>query len=351
MPALPAHAPPSGRLLSVAPMMDWTDRHCRYFLRLISRHTLLYTEMVTTAAILHGDRERLLGFHPAEHPLAIQLGGSEPKDLAECAKIAECRGFDEINLNVGCPSPRVRNGRFGACLMAEPELVADCVRAMCEAVSVPVTVKTRIGIDDRDSYEDLVRFVTTVADAGCRTLIVHARKAWLQGLSPKENRQTPPLRYDMVRRLKSDLPRLEIVLNGGIQTLDEAGRHLSWCDGVMIGRAAYHNPYLLADADRRFYGRGDPKPRTREGVIEDFLPYLREELAKGTRLHAITRHILGLYHATPGGRRWRRRISEGSSRREADETLLLEAADSLGVDEYQENLRRPERRVSVPSPV
>jgi tRNA-dihydrouridine synthase A len=337
---LPANARESRRLLSVAPMMEWTDRHCRYFLRLISRHTLLYTEMVTTAAILHGDQERLLGFHPAEHPLAVQLGGSDPKDLAECAKIAEFRGFDEINLNVGCPSPRVQTGRFGACLMAEPERVADCAHAMREAVSVPVTVKTRIGIDDRDSYEDLFHFVTTVADAGCRTFIVHARKAWLQGLSPKENRQAPPLRYEMVQRLKSDLPWLEIVLNGGIQTLDEAERHLSWCDGVMIGRAAYHNPYLLADADRRCYGRCDLRPRTREEVVEDFLPYLREELAKGTRLHALTRHILGLYHATPGGKRWRRRISEGASRPGSDETLLLEAANALGADGYHGNRGR-----------
>ncbi|WP_367026616.1 tRNA dihydrouridine(20/20a) synthase DusA [Methylococcus sp. ANG] len=332
MPTLPTDAPGPRRRLSVAPMMDWTDRHCRYFLRLISRHTLLYTEMVTTAAILHGDRERLLGFHPAEHPLAIQLGGSDPADLAQCAKIAEFRGYDEINLNVGCPSPRVQTGRFGACLMAEPGRVADCVSAMCEAVSVPVTVKTRIGIDDRDSYEDLFRFVMAVSHAGCRTFIVHARKAWLQGLSPKENRHTPPLRYDVVQRLKSDLPQLEIVLNGGIQTLDEAERHLSWCDGVMIGRAAYHNPYLLAEADHRFYGHGDLRPRTRQEVVEDFLPYVRDELAKGSRLHALTRHILGLYHATPGGKRWRRHISEGASRRGAGETLLLEAANALGAD-------------------
>ncbi|AAU92284.1 MULTISPECIES: tRNA dihydrouridine(20/20a) synthase DusA [Methylococcus] len=338
--AIPADVRPFRHRLSVAPMMDWTDRHCRFFLRLISRHTLLYTEMVTTAAILHGDRERLLGFHPAEHPLAIQLGGSDPEALAECAKIAEFRGFDEVNLNVGCPSPRVQTGRFGACLMAEPERVADCVRAMCEAVSVPVTVKTRIGIDDRDSYEDLLHFVTIVAEAGCRTFIVHARKAWLQGLSPKENRQTPPLRYDVVRRLKSELPELAIVLNGGIQTLDEAERHLSWCDGVMIGRAAYHNPYLLAEADRRCYGHSDVRPRTREEVIEDFMPYVRNELSKGSRLHALTRHILGLYHATPGGKRWRRHISEGASRRGASEALLLEAAHALGANGLRGNQGR-----------
>jgi tRNA-dihydrouridine synthase A len=337
MPVLPIDTQGPLRRLSVAPMMDWTDRHCRYFLRLISRHTLLYTEMVTTTAILHGDRERLLGFHPLEHPLAVQLGGSDPGDLAQCAKIAESRGYDEINLNVGCPSPRVQTGRFGACLMAEPEHVADCVQAMCEAVSVPVTVKTRIGIDDRDSYEDLFRFVSTVSHAGCRTFIVHARKAWLQGLSPKENRQAPPLRYDVVQRLKADLPQLEIVLNGGIQTLDEAERHLSWCDGIMIGRAAYHNPFLLAEADRRFYGHGDLRHRTREEVIEDFLPYVRDELAKGSRLHALTRHILGLYHATPGGKRWRRHICEGASRRGASETLLLEAANALGAEGFPGN--------------
>ncbi|WP_370525796.1 tRNA dihydrouridine(20/20a) synthase DusA [Methylococcus sp. BF19-07] len=335
VPSVTADTQQFRRRLSVAPMMDWTDRHCRFFLRLISRHTLLYTEMVTTAAILRGDQERLLGFHPAEHPLAVQLGGNDPEALAECAKIAEGRGFDEVNLNVGCPSPRVQIGRFGACLMAEPECVADCVRAMCEAVSVPVTVKTRIGIDDRDSYEDLLHFVTTVADAGCGTFIVHARKAWLQGLSPKENRQAPPLRYEVVRRLKSDLPQLEIVLNGGIQTLDEAEQHLSWCDGVMIGRAAYHNPYLLAEADRRLFGQGDLGPRTREEIIEDFLPYVQDELAKGSRLHALTRHILGLYHATPGGKRWRRHISEGASRRDAAETLLLDAANALAAGDFR----------------
>lgn len=350
MPPSETCAPAPSRRICVAPMMDWTDRHCRYFLRQISRHALLYTEMVTTAAILHGDRERLLGFHPAEHPLAIQLGGSEPKDLADCAKIAEACGYDEINLNVGCPSPRVQTGRFGACLMAEPQRVADCVRAMGDAVSVPVTVKTRIGIDERDSYEELFHFVTTVAQAGCRTFIVHARKAWLQGLSPKDNRRTPPLRYDVVRRLKTDLPELEIILNGGIQSLDEAERQLAWCDGIMIGRAAYHNPYLLAEADKRFHDC-DASVRTREGILESFLPYVKAELAKGTRLHALTRHILGLYHAAPGGKRWRRHISEGASRRGADETLLLDAACSLGGEDFHGNGSRAGRTAAALSPV
>jgi tRNA-dihydrouridine synthase A len=308
------------RSLSVAPMLDWTDRHCRYFLRLISRHALLYTEMVTTGAVLYGDRERLLGFHPREHPVACQLGGSDPADLAESARIAEAFGYDEINLNVGCPSDRVQRGRFGACLMAEPALVADCVAAMRRAVQVPVTVKSRIGVDERDSYEDLVQFVATVAAAGCGTFIIHARKAWLKGLSPKENREVPPLRYDVAARLKLDFPGLAIVLNGGIGSLDEVERHLERFDGAMVGRSAYHNPYaLLAEADRRIFGDDHPVP-SREDVLREFLPYVEAELARGTRLNAITRHVLGLYHGQPGGRAWRRRLGEqaGTPGRGAD---------------------------------
>lgn len=309
------------RRLAVAPMLDWSDRHFRYFVRLISRRVLLYTEMVTTAAVLRGDRNRLLNYHPHEHPLAIQLGGSDPDALAQCARIAEDFGFDEVNLNVGCPSDRVQSGRFGACLMAEPELVGACVAAMKAATSLPVTVKTRIGIDDRDSYPELAGFVQTVADAGCRTFIIHARKAWLKGLSPKENREIPPLRYDVARRVKQDFPALEIVLNGGIASLEQAASHLQDFDGVMIGRAVYHNPYLLADADRLLFGDDRPVPSRRE-VLEAFLPYVEAELARGVRLHGIARHILGLFHGTPGGRRWRRQVSEDAVKPGADVTVL-----------------------------
>lgn len=309
------------RRLAVAPMLDWSDRHFRYFVRLISRRVLLYTEMVTTAAVLRGDRNRLLNYHPHEHPLAIQLGGSDPDALSQCARIAEDFGFDEVNLNVGCPSDRVQSGRFGACLMAEPELVGACVAAMKAATSLPVTVKTRIGIDDRDSYPELAGFVRTVADAGCRTFIIHARKAWLKGLSPKENREIPPLRYDVARRVKQDFPALEIVLNGGIASLEQAASHLQDFDGVMIGRAVYHNPYLLADADRLLFGDDRPVPSRRE-VLEAFLPYVEAEFARGVRLHGIARHILGLFHGTPGGRRWRRQVSENAVKPGADVTVL-----------------------------
>lgn len=307
-------------------MLDWTDRHCRYFLRLISRHALLYTEMVTTGAILHGDRDRLLGFDPLEHPVAVQFGGSDPADLAGCARIAEGYGYDEINLNVGCPSDRVQRGRFGACLMAEPDLVAECVAAMRAAVAVPVTVKCRIGVDDRDSYEELAHFVQTVAAAGCRVFIIHARKAWLSGLSPKENREIPPLRYDVAAAIKRDFPGLDIVLNGGIVDLDQAEQHLAdGFDGVMMGRAAYHNPYTLAEADQRLFRDAHPIP-SRQEILEQFLPYVATELARGTRLHTITRHILGLFHGMPGGRVWRRYIGENANRPGAGLEVLRAAA-------------------------
>jgi tRNA-dihydrouridine synthase A len=306
-------------------MLDWTDRHFRYFARLISRRVLLYTEMITTGAILHGNRDHLLGFHPAEKPLALQLGGSNPSHLAECARIAEGYGYDEINLNVGCPSDRVQNGRFGACLMAEPELVSECVAAMADAVSLPVTVKTRIGIDEKDAYEDLARFVEIVSSGGCRTFIIHARKAWLKGLSPRENREIPPLRYDVVDRIKQDYPALEIVLNGGVADLDQVEGHLERLDGVMMGRAAYHQPYLLAEADRRFFG--DDRPvRSRRQVVEALLPYVEEQLKQGIRLQAVVRHILGLYHARPGGRAWRRYLSQHATRPDAGADVLLEAS-------------------------
>lgn len=297
-------------------MLDWTDRHCRFFLRLISRRVLLYTEMVTTGAVLHGHRDRLLGFNLAEKPLALQLGGSDPNELAESARIGEGWGYDEINLNVGCPSDRVQRGRFGACLMAEPDLVAECVAAMASAVRIPVTVKTRIGIDERDSYEELAHFISAVSAAGCETFIIHARKAWLSGLSPRENREVPPLRYDIAAQIKRDFPRQGIILNGGIQSLDQAKVHLETFDGVMIGRAAYHNPYLLADADRLLFGEAD-SPLPRRAVVESMLPYIQGELDRGVRLHSMSRHLLGLYHGQPGGRLWRRHLGEAATQRSA----------------------------------
>ena len=315
---------PLNRRLAVAPMLDWTDRHCRYFLRLLSRPTLLYTEMVTTGAALHGDRERLLAYDPAEHPLALQLGGCDPGDLARCARIAADFDYDEVNLNVGCPSDRVQSGRFGACLMAEPELVADGVAAMRTTVNLPITVKTRIGIDDRDSYEALTDFVGRVASGGCEVFIIHARKAWLRGLSPKENREIPPLRYDIVYRLKRDFPDLTIILNGGLRNLDQVEDELRRVDGVMIGRAAYENPYLLADADRRFFGSDTPLP-SRHQVIRAFLPYVENQLQQGTPLHCMTRHVLGLFQGIPGARAWRRHLSEHAHRRGAG-VEVLEAA-------------------------
>lgn len=313
----------------VAPMLDWTDRHCRYFLRLISRHALLYTEMVTTGALLHGDNPiRFLAFDPAEHPLALQLGGSEPTELAVCTRMAAEQGYDEVNLNVGCPSDKVQSGRFGACLMADPGLVAECVAAMAGASALPVTVKSRIGIDDHDSYEQLVAFVGAVAAAGCDTFVIHARKAWLEGLSPKQNREVPPLRYDIVERLKGDFPQLTIVLNGGLKDVDDARRQLDVLDGVMLGREAYHNPYILAEVDRLFYGDDHPVP-SRGQVMAAFLPYAERQLQAGVSLGALTRHILGLYHAVPGARRFRRHISENAHRAGAGLEVLEQALEQL----------------------
>jgi tRNA-dihydrouridine synthase A len=294
-------------------MMDWTDRHCRFFHRLLTKRALLYTEMITAQAILHGDRERLLGFSPEEHPLALQLGGSDPAMLAAAAAIGEALGYDEINLNAGCPSDRVQEGRFGACLMAEPEVIGECVAEMRARVGIPITVKCRIGIDDQDSEAGLDRFVSTVAAAGCRTFIVHARKAWLEGLSPKENREVPPLEYARVVRLEAAHPELEIVLNGGVTSLDDASRHLADVDGVMLGRAAYQTPYLLADVDRRFFGETAMPPSRRE-VLERLIPYTERHLAPGGRLSSVTRHILGLYHGRPGARAFRRHLSENAVR-------------------------------------
>ena len=305
-------------------MMDWTDRHSRVFHRLLTGRALLYTEMVTADAIRHGDRNRLLGFDPVEHPVALQLGGSDPAKLAEAACIGEGFGYDEINLNVGCPSDRVQDGRFGACLMAEPRLVAECVAAMRAAVRLPVTVKCRIGIDDQDSEAALEAFVTTVAAAGCRTFIVHARKAWLKGLSPRENREVPPLDYERVRRLKRAHPELEIVLNGGIATIDDARGHLGDFDGVMLGRAAYQTPYLLAQVDRLIYGEGGEAP-TRGEVMAELEPYIARHLAAGGRLNSVLRHVHGLYHGQPGARTFRRILAEKGPRPGAGLEVLHEA--------------------------
>ncbi|MFZ2168911.1 MAG: tRNA dihydrouridine(20/20a) synthase DusA [Methylococcaceae bacterium] len=309
---------------SVAPMLDWTDRHCRFFHRLITQRALLYTEMVTTGALIHGDHHRFMQFNAIENPLAFQLGGSNPRELASCAKMVEDYGYMEVNLNVGCPSDRVQNGRFGACLMAEPDLVAECVAAMSQAVVIPVTVKSRIGIDERDSYQELVHFITTVASAGCKTFIVHARKAWLSGLSPKENREVPPLRYEMVYQLKKDFPQLDIILNGGITSLNQAEEMLKNVDGVMMGREAYHNPYILADVDKRIFGASSD-PISRYAIVALLIPYIQQQLKAGARLNSVSRHILGLFHGEPGARAWRRTISENVSKSGADENVILEA--------------------------
>jgi tRNA-dihydrouridine synthase A len=305
-------------------MMDWTDRHCRFFHRLLTRRALLYTEMVTAEAILHGDRDRLIAFSPEEHPVALQLGGSDPARLAQAAAIGAGYGYDEVNLNVGCPSDRVQEGRFGACLMAEPALVGECIAAMRARVAVPVTVKCRIGIDEQDSEAGLERFVATVAEAGCRTFIVHARKAWLAGLSPKENREVPPLDHGRVWRLKAAHPELEIVLNGGIASLDEAEAHLAKVDGVALGRAAYQNPYLLAEVDRRLFGETGVPP-SRSTVLEALITYTDRHLAAGGRLNNIARHILGLFHGRPRARAFRRHLSELGPREGAGVGVLKDA--------------------------
>jgi tRNA-dihydrouridine synthase A len=317
----PAKSAAKDRLFAVAPMMDWSDRHCRFFHRQMTKRALLYTEMVTAQAIRHGDRERLIGFDPCEQPVALQIGGSEPRLLAEAARWGEDFGYAEINLNVGCPSDRVQEGRFGACLMAEPDLVAEGVAAMRKAVAVPVTVKCRIGIDDQDEDEDLDRFIRKVAATGCTTFIIHARKAWLEGLSPKENREIPPLNYERVYRAKRAHPELTLIINGGIASLAEAQAHLARVDGVMLGRAAYHTPWILADVDRSIFGDA-PSFLTRADVVAKMKPYIAAELAKAPGLARITRHMLGLFHGEPGGRAWRRVISENAHRRGAGADLL-----------------------------
>lgn len=317
--------PPLDRIrLSVAPMMEWTDRHCRYFHRLLSPNARLYTEMVHAQAVIRGDRDKLLGFDSAERPLALQLGGSEPATLAEAAAIAEGFGYDEVNLNVGCPSDRVQAGRFGACLMKEPALVADCVAAMRARVAIPVTVKCRLGVDEMEDYEVFRAFVDTVAAAGCGLFVVHARKAWLQGLSPKENREIPPLRYEWVYRLKRERPELRVLINGGIATVEDALAHLAQVDGVMLGRAAYHDPYLLHRLDRALFGDADDLVPRAE-LLRGMEAYVRAHVAAGHALKHITRHLLGLFHGQPGGRAFRQVLSEGAHRDGAGWALVERA--------------------------
>lgn len=313
---------------SVAPMMDWSDRHCRYLWRLISRHSRLYTEMVTTGALLHRDPARFLDYNPEEHPLALQLGGSDANELAQCALLAEQWGYDEVNLNCGCPSDRVQNGMIGACLMAHPDKVADAYQAMQDKVSIEVTIKHRIGIDDMDDYQGMLDFIRPIAARGCKTFIVHARKAWLQGLSPKENREVPPLQYPFVYRLKQEFPDLTIVINGGIKTIDDTRNHLDHVDGVMIGREAYSNPYLLAQVDQQLFGDDHPVA-SRIDIAQHYIDYCVREIAKGSRLNHLSRHVLGLFQGEPGARAFRRHISENAHKNNADVTVLVDALAAI----------------------
>ena len=327
--------------LSVAPMMDWTDRHCRVLHRMLSTRALLYTEMLTTGAVLHGERGRLLGFDPAEHPVALQLGGSDPRELARAARIGEAEGYDEINLNVGCPSDRVQSGRFGACLMREPELVAECMAAIGAAVRIEATVKCRIGVDEQDPEASLFRLVDLCAAAGVRCFTVHARKAWLEGLSPKQNREVPPLDYPLVYRLKRERPELTVVINGGVGSLDEAQAHLAHVDGVMLGRAAYHTPGILGEADRRLFDEAaeDVSPFA---AVERYRPYVARELARGTHLAAMTRHMLGLFHGAPGARTWRRILTVESVKPGAGLDVVDRALAAVSGLQHQAAARRLE---------
>ncbi len=315
------------RRISVAPMLDWTDRHCRYFHRLLAPDALLYTEMVTTGALIHGDAERHLAYNEEEHPLALQLGGSDPGDLAACAKMAQEAAYDEVNLNVGCPSDRVQKGKFGACLMLEPGLVRDCIAAMQDAVDIPVTVKSRLGVDDHDSYDYFSEFIGRVAESGCRTFIVHARKAWLSGLSPKQNREIPELRYGWVRRLKQAHPELSISLNGGIDSVAAAVGHLESFDGVMLGRAAYQQPWILAELQEQVFGR--PGVDDRAEAVHGMTSYLSRQVANGVPVKHVSRHMLGLFQGLPGAKRWRRFISENAHLDPANERLLEQALEQM----------------------
>jgi tRNA-dihydrouridine synthase A len=313
------------RRITVAPMMDWTDRHCRYFHRLLSPEALLYSEMVTSGAILHGDRDHLLAFNPEEHPLALQLGGSDPEELARCTRIAQARGYDEVNLNVGCPSDRVQRGRFGACLMLEPELVRDSISAMLDVADVPVTVKCRLGVDERDGYSYFSDFLHTVAESGCKLFVVHARKAWLSGLSPKENREVPELRYEWVYRIKQERADWTIVLNGGVTEIAEIETHLQHVDGVMLGRAAYHNPWLLVECQALLQPQA--KLPQRADIVQQMQEYCRQQTALGVPVKHISRHMLGLFQGLPGAKRWRRWISENAHLHDSDHRLISKAFD------------------------
>ena len=316
------------RRFTVAPMMDWTDRHCRYFHRLLSKNAVLYTEMVTTGALIHADPDRFLRYNREEQPVALQLGGSNATDLAKCTKMAEDYGYNEVNLNVGCPSDRVQNNMIGACLMAHPQLVADCLKQMQDAVTIPVTVKHRLGIDDMDSYDELKQFVETVRTSGCNVFIIHARKAILQGLSPKENRDVPPLKYEWVYQIKQEFPELEVHINGGIKSIEECHTHLQYVDGVMLGREAYQNPYILAEVDQAFYGSSDPIIGRKQAAL-NMIPYIEQQLDKGVPLNHIVRHMLGLFHAQRGGKQFRRFISENAHKPGASIEVLLNALERV----------------------
>lgn len=317
------------RRFCVAPMLDWSDRHQRMLMRSMSKHSLVYTEMVTTGALIHGDAPRYLKYNPSEHPVALQLGGSDPKAMALCAKMAEDAGYDEVNINVGCPSDRVQNGSFGACLMAEPELVAQNVAAMQQAVSIPVTVKNRLAIDDMEEEAALRRFLNIVADSGCRTFIVHARKAWLKGLSPKQNRDVPPLNYPLVYQMKQEFPELEIIINGGISSLEECTTHLQHVDGVMVGREAYHNPAIMRGVDHTLYADSSTPQKTPQEVLETYMNYMQQQLAEGVPLKAMSRHLLGLFTGQAGAKAWRRYISENAHKEGADLDVIVTAASYI----------------------
>ena len=328
------------RRFCVAPLLDLTTRHQRYFMRLISQHAVLYTEMITTGALIYGDRDRYLQYNDEEHPVAIQLGGSDPKDMAQCAKMAEDYGYDEININLGCPSERVQKGAFGACLMLEPELIAECIGEMQAATShTPITVKNRIGVDDHDSYDELTHFVNTIAAAGCGTFIIHARKALLKGLSPKQNREIPPLSYPTVYRLKRDFPQIEFILNGGVKTVEESKEHLKLVDGVMLGREAYHNPYAMIEVDQQLY-KSKNLILNRQQIIDLFIKYTEEQLSLAIPLNHMTRHILGLFHGQPGAKAWRRHLSENSTKKGAGIEVLQQAKEIQGIHQKEFDLKK-----------
>lgn len=307
-------------------MLDWTDRHERYFLRLMSRHAYLYTEMVTTGALIYGNRNRYLQFNAEEHPVALQLGGSDPKDLTECAKMAQDYGYNEININVGCPSARVQKGAFGACLMAEPQLIAECIDTMGLAVNIPITVKNRIGIDEQNEEQSLRQFIDVVSQSGCNTFIIHARKAWLKGLSPKKNRDVPPLNYDLVHQIKREYPQLEIIINGGIKTMESSLEHLQAVDGVMLGREVYHNPYLMMQVDATIYS-DEVATQSRKQVLQQYFPYIEQQMGQGVYLKQLSRHLLGLFHGIPGAKAWRRHVSENAYKEGAGIEVLLQAME------------------------